>query len=84
MARISFAVSAAVLSEAGLSFLGIGIPMPIPTWGNMMQQARTLDVLQFYPWIWVFPAILTLITILCINFIGDGLRDAFDPKQIVV
>jgi peptide/nickel transport system permease protein len=84
MARVSFAVSQAILSEAGLSFLGIGIPLPTPTWGNMMQQARSLEVLQFYPWIWGFPAILTLLTILCINFIGDGLRDAFDPKQIVV
>lgn len=84
MARISFAVSAAILSEAGLSFLGIGVPLPTPTWGNMMQQARSLYVLQFNPWMWAFPAMFTLITIMCINFIGDGLRDAFDPQQIVV
>ena len=83
MARISFAVSGAILAEAGLSFLGIGIPSPTPTWGNMMQNARNLDVLQLYPWMWIFPAIFTLITILCINFIGDGLRDAFDPKQLI-
>jgi len=83
MARVSFAVSAAILSEAGLSFLGIGVPLPIPTWGNMMQQARNLNVLSNYPWMWAFPALFTLITILCINFIGDGLRDAFDPQQIM-
>jgi peptide/nickel transport system permease protein len=83
MARVSFAVSAAILSEAGLSFLGIGVPLPIPTWGNMMQQARNLNVLYNYPWIWAFPALFTLVTILCINFIGDGLRDAFDPQQIL-
>lgn len=83
MARISFAVSAAILAEAGLSFLGIGIPLPTPTWGNMMQQARSLSVLQFQPWIWMWPAAFTLVTILCINFIGDGLRDAFDPQQMV-
>lgn len=83
MARISFAVNGAILSEAGLSFLGIGIPSPTPTWGNMMQAARNLDVLQLYPWMWVFPAVFTLVTILCINFIGDGLRDAFDPKQLL-
>jgi peptide/nickel transport system permease protein len=83
MARISFAVSAAILSEAGLSFLGIGVPLPTPTWGNMMQQARSLYVLQGSPWMWGFPAIFTLVTIMCINFIGDGLRDAFDPQQIV-
>jgi peptide/nickel transport system permease protein len=84
MARISFAVSSAILSEAGLSFLGIGVPLPIPTWGNMMQQARTLKVLQLHPWMWVFPALFTLVTIMCINFIGDGLRDAFDPQQMIV
>jgi peptide/nickel transport system permease protein len=83
MARISFAVSGAILAEAGLSFLGIGVPAPTPTWGNMMQNARNLDVLQLYPWMWIFPAIFTLLTILCINFIGDGLRDAFDPKQLL-
>jgi peptide/nickel transport system permease protein len=84
MARISFSVSAAILSEAGLSFLGIGVPLPTPTWGNMMQQARSLNILQNNPWMWSFPAVFTLITIMCINFIGDGLRDAFDPQQIVV
>ncbi|MCD6123464.1 MAG: ABC transporter permease [Spirochaetales bacterium] len=83
MARISFSVSAAILSEAGLSFLGIGVPLPTPSWGNMMTQARDLQVLHYYPWMWLFPAIFVLITIMCINFIGDGLRDAFDPKQIL-
>ena len=84
MARISFAVSAAILSEAGLSFLGLGVPLPTPTWGNMMESARDLVVLQNRPWMWIPAAMFTLITILCINFIGDGLRDAFDPKQILM
>jgi peptide/nickel transport system permease protein len=83
MANITFAVSAAILSEAGLSFLGLGIPLPTPTWGNMMQDARNLIILQNHPWMWLPPAFFTLITILCINFIGDGLRDAFDPQQLV-
>jgi peptide/nickel transport system permease protein len=83
MAQISFAVSAAILSEAGLSFLGIGISLPTPSWGNMMQQARNIRVLQHYTWIWAFPALLTLLTIMCINFIGDGLRDALDPQQMI-
>lgn len=83
MAQISFAVSAAILSEAGLSFLGIGISLPTPSWGNMMQQARNIRVLQSYTWIWAFPALLTLLTIMCINFIGDGLRDALDPQQMI-
>jgi peptide/nickel transport system permease protein len=83
MARISFAVSGAILSEAGLSFLGLGIPLPIPTWGNLMAAARNLFILQNQPWMWVPAAVFTLVTILSINFIGDGLRDAFDPQQIV-
>ena len=83
MANITFAVSAAILTEAGLSFLGLGVPLPTPTWGNLMESARDLIVLQNYPWQWFPAAIFTLITILCINFIGDGLRDAFDPQQLV-
>ena len=83
MARVTFAVSAAILSEAGLSFLGLGVPLPTPTWGNMMESARDLVILQNRPWMWIPAAGFTLITILCINFIGDGLRDAFDPKQIL-
>ena len=83
MAMVSFAVSAAILAEAGLSFLGLGIPLPIPTWGNMMEAARDLVVLQNYPWMWMPAAFFVLLTILCINFIGDGLRDAFDPQQLI-
>jgi peptide/nickel transport system permease protein len=83
MAQISFAVSMAILSEAGMSFLGIGISLPTPSWGNMMQQARSVGVLQQYTWIWMFPALMTLLTIMCTNFIGDGLRDALDPQQMI-
>jgi peptide/nickel transport system permease protein len=83
MAQISFAVSMAILSEAGMSFLGIGISLPTPSWGNMMQQARSVGVLQQYTWIWIFPAMMTLLTIMCTNFIGDGLRDALDPQQMI-
>jgi peptide/nickel transport system permease protein len=83
MANITFAFSSAILAEAGLSFLGIGVPLPTPTWGNMMEDARNLIILQNQPWMWIPPAIFTLVTILCINFIGDGLRDAFDPQQLV-
>lgn len=83
VARITFAVSGAILAEAGLSFLGMGVPLPTPTWGNMMEPARNLTVLRDEPWMWMPPAFLVLLTILCINFIGDGLRDALDPQQII-
>jgi peptide/nickel transport system permease protein len=83
MANITFAVSAAILAEAGLSFLGMGIPLPTPTWGNIMENARSLTILQDKPWMWLPAAVATLITVLCINFVGDGLRDALDPQQII-
>ena len=83
MANVTFAVSSAILSEAGLSFLGMGVPLPTPTWGNMMNAATSLSVLVDQPWTWLPAMIFCLITVLCINFIGDGLRDAMDPKQII-
>lgn len=83
MAMVTFSVSAAILAEAGLSFLGLGVPLPTPTWGNLMEAARDLVILQNQPWMWVPAAVFVLVTILCINFIGDGLRDAFDPQQII-
>ena len=83
MANVTFAVSAAILSEAGLSFLGMEIPLPTPTWGNIMENARSLAILQDKPWMWLPAAVATLITVLCINFVGDGLRDALDPQQVI-
>lgn len=69
-----------VVAESGLSFIGVGVPIDIPSWGNMLHQARETDVLQNKPWMWVPPAILITLTILSINFVGEGLKDAFDPK----
>ncbi|MCB0044739.1 MAG: ABC transporter permease [Caldilineaceae bacterium] len=82
LAAVTFAVNEAILLEAGLSFLGIGVPLPTPSWGNMLETARSLDVLQFGVWMWMPPALFILITVLSINFIGDGLRDALDPRHI--
>jgi len=83
LASLTFAINGAILLEAGLSFLGVGVPLPTPSWGNMLESARSLDVLQDGPWIWVPPAVMILLTALSINFIGDGLRDALDPKHII-
>ncbi len=74
-------VANAILLEAGLSFLGLGIAPPEASWGNMLNLARSTVVLEQYPWQWMFPGAALVLTVLAINFIGDGLRDAFDPRS---
>lgn len=83
LATLTFAINSAILLEAGLSFLGVGIPQPTASWGNMLEVTRSIDVLQDGPWMWIPPAVFILFTALSINFIGDGLRDALDPKHII-
>ncbi|MFW5986307.1 MAG: ABC transporter permease, partial [Halanaerobiales bacterium] len=68
-----------ILAEAGLSFLGIGVKPPIPSWGNMLSSAQQLEVLRTRYWLWIPPGLLISATVLAINFLGDGLRDAVDP-----
>jgi len=76
----TFGVAGAILTEAALSFLGFGVLPPTPSWGNMLNAARSLSRLQENPWFWVPPGVMILLTVLAINFIGDGLRDALDPR----
>lgn len=73
-------IASGILSEAGLSFLGLGVEMPVPSWGNMLSAAQSLNSLTNRWWLWIPPGVMVLVTILSINFIGDGLRDALDPK----
>lgn len=73
-------IANAILLEAGLSFLGLGIAPPAASWGNMLNAARSTAVLEQYPWQWLFPGGFLVLAVLAINFIGDGLRDAFDPR----
>jgi len=77
----TFGVAAAILTEAALSFLGFGVLPPTPSWGNMLNAARSFSRLQENPWFWVPPGIMIFITVLAINFIGDGLSDALDPRD---
>ena len=74
-------IANAILLEAGLSFLGLGIPPPEASWGNMLNAARSTVVLEHYVWQWMFPGAALVLAVLAINFIGDGLRDAFDPRS---
>ena len=73
-------LAGAILTEAYVSFLGLGVQPPTSTWGNMMQQAQSFIIRGAW-WMWVFPSLLIVLTILCINLLGDGLRDAFDPRS---
>lgn len=77
----TFGVASAIMSEAGLSFLGMGVQPPTASWGNMLSDAQSLTVLTDQPWLWVPAGTMLLITVLAINFVGDGLRDALDPKS---
>ena len=74
-------VGYAIMEESGLSFLGFGIMPPIPSWGNLLNAAR--GHLVEYPWLAIFPGLMIFFTIISINYIGDGLRDALDPYKII-
>jgi peptide/nickel transport system permease protein len=74
----TFICAAAILTEAILSFLGIGIPVDIPTWGNIMAQGK--DLFRVFPHNIFYPAIFLSLTVLSVNMLGDGLRDMLDPK----
>lgn len=70
-----------ILSEAGLSFIGVGVPAQTPTWGSILNAAKSIDVITNNWWLWLFPGLVLSFFVLGVNFLGDGLRDAFDPKQ---
>ncbi len=77
----SFGIAGAILTEAGLSFLGLGVQVPTPSWGNMLNEAQNIQIIESMPWYWVPPGLMITICVLAINFIGDGLRDALDPRM---
>ncbi len=76
--QATYVCASAILTEAGLSFLGAGTPPEIPSWGNIISLGRTF--FQIAPWIIFFPGVLLAITVLAINLVGDGLRDTLDPR----
>ncbi len=77
---ITFRIASAILLESSLSFLGMGVQMPAASWGNMLYNAQSITILKSCQWMWLPPGLALVITILSINFIGNGLRDALDPK----
>jgi len=76
--QATFVAATAVLTEAALSFLGVGVPATTPSWGNMMADGRNYVAVAFN--IMLYPGILLALTVLAINMVGDGLRDALDPR----
>jgi peptide/nickel transport system permease protein len=78
----TFGMASAILMEAGLSFLGVGVQPPASSWGNMLADAQSLTVLESMPWLWLPPGLAIVLAVLSINFVGDGLRDALDPRSL--
>ena len=74
-------LASAILTEAYVSFLGLGVQAPTSTWGNMMGDAQSF-MAQGAWWMWIFPSLFIVLIILCVNLMGDGLRDAFDPHSV--
>lgn len=78
---MTLSVAGCILAEAGLSFLGMGVSPEVPTWGNIINAAKRLDIIQNMPLLWISPGVAISLFVLSINFFGDGLRDVFDPSQ---
>jgi peptide/nickel transport system permease protein len=77
----TFGMASAILLEAGLSFLGLGVQPPTASWGNMLNAAQSITILEEMPWLWIPPGLMIVLAVLSINFVGDGLRDALDPRS---
>lgn len=82
LVHATFSIANAIIVEASLSFLGLGVQPPTASWGNMLTDAQTLSVLTTKQWLWIPPGIMIIISVLSVNFIGDGLRDALDPRSL--
>jgi peptide/nickel transport system permease protein len=79
--QATLGVAGAILTESALSFFGIGVQPPTASWGNMLYAAQDLNTMVNTPWKAIYPGLLIFITVLSFNFLGDGLRDALDPRM---
>ena len=70
-----------IIFEASLSFLGVGVPQSTPSWGRMLSDAASGDTFRYAPWLLFFPGVALIATTLAFNLVGDGLRDALDPRS---
>ncbi len=83
LVAFTFGIPSAILAESALSFLGLGIQIPQASWGNILNAAQSVAVIANKPWLWIPAGLCIFITLLSINLLGDGLRDALDPKTKV-
>jgi peptide/nickel transport system permease protein len=81
LVNLTLAMATCILLESSLSFLGFGIIEPTPTWGNMLNKCVDSIVIRNYWWRWVFPSLALALSVIGINIMGDGFRDAIDPKS---
>jgi peptide/nickel transport system permease protein len=79
LVQAAIQISLAIIAEAGLSFVGLGVQPPVPSWGRMLQEAVTM--MDLAPWLAIFPGVAILLTVLGFNLLGDGLRDRLDPRM---
>jgi peptide/nickel transport system permease protein len=77
---LSLAIPGMILGETALSFLGLGLRPPLVSWGVMLQDCLNLDTLVRHPWL-ITPTLFVVLTVICFNFVGDGMRDAADPYR---
>ena len=77
----TLSLAGAIIAESSLSFLGFGVRIPTATWGNMMTSAQSLHTIRNELWLWLSPGVAIAATVIAVNFLGDGLRDALDPRQ---
>ncbi len=80
LVNATFKVAGTIVTEASLSFLGLGVQPPTASWGNMLSDAKSLTVLTSKPWLWIPASVMLLLTVVAFNFVGEGLRDALDPS----
>ncbi|MDR2759717.1 MAG: ABC transporter permease [Spirochaetaceae bacterium] len=80
LVQATFNIARFIIMESGLSFLGMGVNPPTASWGNMLTDAQSLTTLTEKPWLWIPPGFMIFLSVLAFNFVGDGLRDALDPK----
>lgn len=83
LVAFTFGIPNAILAESALSFLGLGIQIPLASWGNMLNAAQSIAIVSTKPWLWIPPGLCIFATLISVNMFGDGLRDALDPKTKV-